>query len=127
MTGVARRRILVVDDEPAVVRALVRILARAYDVVPANGGVLAVALLKDDAAFDLILCDLMMPDMDGIAVHGRVTATNPELADRFLFMSGGVFSDRARSFVADGKRVILDKPFDMAEVQKVVAAAFASR
>ena len=64
-----RARILVVDDEPAILRSMKSLLRHDHDVELADGGRAAIELLKHDIGFDLVLCDLNMPDVDGVDVH----------------------------------------------------------
>lgn len=122
-----KRRLLVVDDEPAVLRALQRILSRQHEVATAGGGDDAVRLLEQDPAFDLVLCDLMMPRTDGVDVYARAVQLDARLRDRFVFMSGGVFTERTRAFVAAEQRAVLEKPFDIEDVQRFIADALRDR
>jgi len=113
--ALARRRVLVIDDEPSVGRALERALER-HDVETVTNGRDAIARLQTPPEPDLILCDVMMPDLDGIAVYQHVHASAPSLAERFVFMSGGAFTPRARSFLATCGNPRVDKPFDVEEI-----------
>jgi len=119
-----RRRVLVIDDEPGVGRALEHALGDRHDVEIVTSGRDAIARLATDADFDLILCDVMMPDVDGIEVFRQTRASAPDVAARFVFMSGGAFTPRARSFLATCENPRVDKPFDLAEI---VALAGRSR
>jgi PAS domain S-box-containing protein len=107
----SRRRILVIDDEPQLGRALERLLAEEHDVELVTGGQAALDRLAHGDHVDLVLCDLMMPDVDGIEVFERTHARNPDLARRFVFMSGGAFTPRSRAFMAACKNPRVDKPF----------------
>ncbi len=113
-------RILIVDDEPAIVRALQRRLA-PHRIESASGGAQALALLEQDQGFDVVLCDLMMPDLTGMEIHARVQKRWPELADRFVFMTGGAFTARAREFLEQVKNPRLDKPVDMLALLELIA------
>ncbi len=109
-----RRQLLVVDDEPAITAVLERALGDVYEVTSVNHGRDALALIA--RGFDAVLCDLMMPEMGGVELHAAVSALRPELADRFVFMTGGAFSERARAFLANGARCVVEKPFDFDEL-----------
>ena len=107
-----RRRILVIDDEPALLRVLSSLLGRAHDVLVASGGDEALELLERDDQFDLVLCDLMMSGKSGIDVFEEVRRAHPNLAHRFVFMTGGAFTPRARSFLESVSNECIEKPFD---------------
>jgi len=110
-----RKRILVVDDEPLVARALQRAL-RAHDVTVALGGREALDVLRADA-FDVIVCDLMMPGVSGIDLYEQLPG---ELRRRFVFATGGAFNQRAQQFLAEVPNQRIDKPFDPKLVAKMV-------
>src|SRR3954451_19706844 len=77
----ARGRVLLVDDEPAVVAALTRHLRRRFDVVIATGGREALAVVDATAEpFDVVVSDLRMPGMTGIDVLSQVRARSPRTA-----------------------------------------------
>ena len=97
----SRRRILAVDDEALLLKAYRRMLSDAHELVTALGGPDALALLQKDACFDVVLCDLQMPEMSGMEFHAAVTKRYPALADRFVFVTGGAFSGDARRFLED--------------------------
>jgi CheY-like chemotaxis protein/anti-sigma regulatory factor (Ser/Thr protein kinase) len=106
----AMLRVLVIDDEPLVLKALARALQRTHDVVLADSGRRAIELLSSDRHFDVVLCDLMMPDLDGSDVYEHAKEARPELADKFLFLSGGAYIAKLRTFTEAHKSSVLDKP-----------------
>jgi CheY-like chemotaxis protein len=122
-----RGRILLVDDEEAVRGALLRALGRLHEVVAAASGQAARAILTSDASFDLILCDLMMPEMSGMDVHRWLASEHPRLAQKMVFMTGGTFTPRARRFLAEVDNPCLDKPFDLSHLRSIVAEGIAAR
>ena len=93
-----RARLLIIDDAPMLLRAYQRSLATWYDIEVANSGAAAIERLVQDARWDAILCDLMMPDMDGVAVHDWVLAEHAALSERMLFSTGGAFTPRTIEF-----------------------------
>jgi two-component system cell cycle sensor histidine kinase/response regulator CckA len=115
-----RARVLAVDDEPHVLRSIQRALA-AHEVVVADCGREALTRLADDTRFDVILCDLMMGDMTGMDLHRHLASLSTELAARVVFMTGGVFTDGAREFLAGVPNTCIEKPFDMAALRAMVA------
>jgi two-component system cell cycle sensor histidine kinase/response regulator CckA len=122
--GIAARerlRILIVDDDVAVARALRRILAHHEVEQVADGRTARERLLSSDS-FDVVICDLMMPGMSGIDVYRAVSSERPSVADRFLFMTGGTFTGPAVQFVAERPELVLQKPFDAATIRARVTA-----
>jgi signal transduction histidine kinase len=116
-----RARVLAVDDEPQVLRSIQRALG-AHEVVVADCGREALSRLETDSAFDVILCDLMMGDMTGMELHAKLRARSTELADRIVFMTGGVFTDGASDFLAGVSNACIEKPFDLVALRAMVAA-----
>jgi signal transduction histidine kinase/CheY-like chemotaxis protein len=105
-----RARILVIDDEPNLAMTLAHLLDE-HSVEVALGGASALEKLAEDAEFDLILCDLMMPGTNGMDVYASAIAVFPFLASRFVFMTGGAFTPRAKAFLAETSLPRLEKPF----------------
>jgi PAS domain S-box-containing protein len=120
----ARARVLIIDDELAVARTLERILARDCDVVVMNHGRDALELLaqEKEAPFDMILCDLMMPEPSGEAIYEKVQAQQPQVAERFVFITGGAFTAKGRQFLESVPVAVLEKPFDLKRLRALVAA-----
>jgi signal transduction histidine kinase len=116
-----RRRVLVIDDEPKVGISLKRML-RGDEVVVLDQASEALALLRRDRGFDAVLCDLMMPDVTGMDLYAQVSALDPSFARRFVFITGGAFTPRARAFVADVPNITLEKPFDADRVRRAIDA-----
>ncbi len=123
----ARARVLVVDDEPFLLAIVAEILGAEHDVVTADGGPEALALLGEDTRFDALLCDLMMPGVDGIAVHRFLLEHAPALAARTVFATGGAFTPRTEQYVTSRRMPVLLKPFTAEEVRAALATALAVR
>ena len=117
-----RLRLLIVDDDAMVLSALRRRLCRRYEVVTVLGGVEALALLAADSEFDSIICDLMMPKVDGKSFYDSIKKEDPELADRIVFMSGGAFTPRLRRFAASVSNPVLQKPLGHQELEAILRA-----
>lgn len=113
-------RVLVIDDEETLLRALKRILRQGFEVVTAQGGRAGLGALDTESAFDVVLCDLMMPDVDGPAVYEHVSQNAPGLLPRMVFCSGGAISDRADAFVRRVDNLVLQKPVEPAELRRVL-------
>ena len=115
-----RARLLIVDDEPALLRSVRALLSTTHDVVTATSGRQALAMLRADHGFDAVLADLMMADVTGMELYDAVLADHPQLARRFVFMTGGTFTERGRDFLAHVSNPCLEKPFDAAELLDMV-------
>lgn len=119
-------RILIIEDNEAVLRVLNRMLARAgYDVQEASNGNAGLAAYRQQPA-DLVITDIVMPDMEGLEVIRELRRTDPEA--RIIAMSGGGIGSAekylalARTF---GAGSVLNKPFSQDELMTVVAEALA--
>ncbi len=112
-------RILVIDDDLRVAKTLARML-RPHRVEIATGGRRALEILADDPNFDLVVCDLMMPDVTGMQIYEALERTAPDLAPSMLFVSGGTFSPAARAFAERMGDRVVEKPFDEHRVRETV-------
>jgi PAS domain S-box-containing protein len=117
-----RARVLVVDDDPNVAVAVKRILGRDHDVVVSSGGGDALARLMVDPSFDVVVCDVMMPEVSGMDVYGELARRMPDLTRKILFMTGGAFTPLAREFLATTPQPCIEKPFEPDELRRTVAA-----
>jgi CheY-like chemotaxis protein len=111
-----RARILVIDDEAPIGAMLARVLAHAHDVEPTIQPREAVERIRGGARFDLILCDMMMPDMSGIEVQAAIAEASPEQAERMILLTGGATNARARDFLAGQPNAVVEKPFVTSEL-----------
>ena len=109
-------RVLVIDDDKVLGNAFRMTLAREFDVRVVSSGAEALEVLADDGTFDFIFCDLMMPEMSGMDVFAELLRRKPEMSDKVLFMTGGVYSPEVRTFIARVPNRCLQKPFDPAVV-----------
>jgi CheY-like chemotaxis protein len=110
--------ILVVDDEPLVGRLVERALGRGHRVTAVTTGRDGLELLIAGERFDLILCDLMMPEITGMDLYERVLGFSAEQAERMVFLTGGAFTRRATEFLE--RRPFLEKPFDLSALEGLV-------
>jgi CheY-like chemotaxis protein len=116
-----RARVLIVDDEAMICHAIEEELARSHDVAVATTGADALALVAS-TRFDLILCDVMMPGMDGHELHRRIAAQYPGLEQRFVFMTGTLAPDAAKA-LDELPNPWLAKPFEIDDVLALIAAS----
>ena len=106
-------QVLLVDDNATVRRSLSRILeAQGLHALTAENG--AVALLAlEGRSFDAILCDIMMPIMDGMTFYDGLAAERPEQARRVIFISAWADEPLVREFLDRVGQPVLPKPFDL--------------
>ena len=114
-------RIVVIDDETQL-GMMLRAVLKPHEVVLATSGREGLELLLAGPPPDLILCDMMMPDVSGVGVYEALRRDRPELCDRFVFMTGAVFSEASLQFVAGPEAHRLQKPFGPGEVQQLLAS-----
>jgi CheY-like chemotaxis protein len=115
-----RGRVLVVDDEPMVSTALRRVLVEDHDVVEVNRAQEALARIEAGERFDVIISDLMMPAMTGMDLYDALLKSVPDQAAKIIFLSGGTFTARARTFLATVTNLRIEKPFDAALLCDIV-------
>ncbi len=117
-----RARVLVIDDEDMVGSVARRALAVEHDVVVETSGRRAVRRIEAGEHFDVVLCDLMMPEVGGMEVLREIVRIAPRLAPDVVFMSGGAFTPAARDFLAEVPNDRIEKPFDLVALRNVVNA-----
>jgi CheY-like chemotaxis protein len=108
--------VLVVEDEPALAAAVSEALADAgFTVERAGDGEEALRRVnKKD--YDLVVCDLKMPKIDGIRFHQQLTVSHPDLARRVIFVTGDVVGTDAERFLQDSGCRWLAKPFRLGDL-----------
>jgi CheY-like chemotaxis protein len=104
----------------AIGRAIERALSRRHDVTVFNSGKLALARLVGGERFDVIVSDLMMPDVTGMDLHAELLRRVPDQASRMVFLTGGAYAPIAREFLARVPNPWLEKPFDMPQLLALV-------
>jgi PAS domain S-box-containing protein len=117
---VPRGRLLVVDDDPMIGDVLARLLEADHDVTVLRSARAASARIAAGERFDVILCDLMMPDRTGMDLHEELARAAPDQAERIVFLTGGAFTPRAQAFLEAVPNSRIDKPFDVREVRELV-------
>jgi signal transduction histidine kinase/FixJ family two-component response regulator len=121
-----RLQVLLIDDEPLVLRSLRRMLSE-HHIDTAQSGREALELLRRKQDYDLIFCDLMMPEMDGTVVHAELERQMPALLQRLVFCSGGAFTARTKQFVEQTKRPLVEKPLTRESFERVVSEQLGER
>jgi signal transduction histidine kinase len=113
--------VLVVDDEPVIARLIQKALVD-HDVTTAHDGREAVALMGENA-YDVILCDLIMPEMTGMDVYRAALQRENPVNERIVFMTGGAFTQRARDFLQSVPNLRIEKPFDLTHLERTIYEA----
>jgi signal transduction histidine kinase/ActR/RegA family two-component response regulator len=127
LRGLQKCRLLVVDDDVLVARTLARQLSGHQVEVALSGQAALDRLTAPGSGFDLVLCDLMMPDMTGMDVYEAVEERLPSLRDRFVFVSGGGVTERSRRFLERHADRVLPKPIDSRRLCEVLENAVRGR
>jgi PAS domain S-box-containing protein len=117
-----RLRILLIDDDPLVRRAMAELLTEEHDVDDVGDGESALAMIAE-TVYDVIVCDLMMPGVTGRDIYERVLAQSPSLAARIVFVTGGAFVPTLARFLDSVQNLKLRKPFDRERVLAIVQQA----
>lgn len=115
-----RGRILVIDDEVMITRSLLRVLHHDHDVDAVQSAREGLERLEAGQSYDIILCDLMMPDMTGMDLHAELAARHKELLDRIVFLTGGAFTARAREFLENAHTQWIEKPVNMQTLRAMI-------
>ncbi len=110
-------RILVIDDEPLAGRAIRRSLVE-WDVSVSLSAVEALQRFVRGERFDAIVCDVMMPNMTGSALHAELLRLVPEQAERMIFVTGGALTPETQAFVEEHSDRVMLKPFVIRELQR---------
>ena len=115
-----RLEVLVVDDEPSVGSALCRLLGAQHQVAHEPNASGALRRLSAGERFDVILCDLMMPEITGMDLFARISAEWPDQAEHVVFCSAGAFTPGARAFLESTPNPFLEKPFDFCALRNLL-------
>jgi PAS domain S-box-containing protein len=114
--------IMVLDDDPAVTRALARMLGRSAEVAVETVPETALLRLAKAPYPDAIVCDVMMPGLSGPSFHERLMALDPALARRVVFITGGAVNDTIAAAVAATGQPCVEKPPDAAALARAIAS-----
>lgn len=115
-----RARILVIDDEPMVATAIRRTLAMEHEVQVTSAAREALERIRGGESFDIILCDLMMPQMTGMELYAELEKLGHEHVERIIFLTGGAFTPATRAFLDEVPNLRVEKPFDAQQLRSLV-------
>lgn len=113
-------RVLVVDDEALVVDSLQRLLSAEFEIVSTTRAEEALEWITGGESYDVILCDVMMPDLNGVELRRRVEEFAPEQAARMVFVTGGLLLPHVRSMLDDVPNTVLEKPIDIEGLRELI-------
>jgi len=116
----ARGRVLVIDDNSMVLHSAGQGLRREHDLTLLDRAPKAVELIKRGERFDVILCDLMMPEMTGMEFSAWLERHDPRQAEKVIFLTGGAFTHEAQAFLDAKARQHFEKPFDLWQLRHLV-------
>jgi len=117
--------VLLVEDERALATAVVEALTEAgLYVEHAGDGEEALARVRQNH-YDVVICDLKMPRVDGMTLYRAIAATTPALARRVIFVTGAVAGPEAERFLEESGCRWLSKPFRLADLLRNVRDALA--
>jgi PAS domain S-box-containing protein len=110
--GAPGGRLLLVDDEPMILGALRRAFSSDYHVTCVGDGRRALERIRAGERYDVILCDLMMPEITGMDLYAEMSRIAPDQIERVVFVTGGAFTPRAREFLERIPNARVEKPID---------------
>lgn len=114
------RRIAVVDDEPGIGRTIERVLGDDHSVQAFASATEFLGALADGAEYDVVFCDLLMPDLTAMDLVPLLEEDHPETARRLVLMTGGVCTPEAEDFVEQTDLPLSSKPIDNDELRQYV-------
>lgn len=113
-------RVLVVDDDPAVLRAFRRVLQDDHEIVTALDGSEALRIVLGGTRVDAIICDIGMPKLDGPAFFSELFELRPQLMPRVVFCTGGPPNERIQRFLERLQAPLLFKPVSAVDLQRAI-------
>ena len=120
-----RGRVLIIDDEKMLGTSLKRLLSSEHDIELDTSAKAALSRLATDDAFDVVLCDMMMPDMTGAQLFEAISVSNPALARRFVFLTGGAFTPETQAFLESITNPVVGKPIEVEQLLTIIAGVIA--
>jgi CheY-like chemotaxis protein len=121
------KRILVIEDEPIISLISVRVLkAEGFKVDVAGNGIIAKDM-ANKAVYDLYLCDIRTPAMNGMEFYEYIRQLHHGCENRIIFTTGDIMNHEVKAFLSDKNNLFLAKPFTPEELRKVINKAMKIR
>jgi CheY-like chemotaxis protein len=120
-------RVLVIDNELSIAEMLREALGDEFDVTVTSDPVAALGWLLAGDWYDVVLCDVMMPTMNGVELRERVHGVRPDIAARIVFVTGGVVSEHLRREMDELPNMVLPKPFDLGSLREMLRRRTSTR
>lgn len=121
--GVASARVLIIDDDVSLLTAFKRYLGRTHHVDTVSGGQEALSVLERGERYDILLCDLTMPEMEGTELYEILLQRFPDQAQRVVFMTGGDYRSPVLEFYQEVPVRCLEKPIELQQLVSIVDLA----
>lgn len=121
-TSGPKARVLIVDDDPRFLAAIARLLKAEHQIATEPDAVRVVSRLHAEGPFDLILCDLTMPDVSGPQLREQVADKAPHYLQRMVFFTGGAVTQEATQFLTRADVVHISKYLSPSSLREEVAA-----
>jgi CheY-like chemotaxis protein len=112
--------VLVVDDESLVAESLRLVLSDEFSVTAITDPEIALAGIVGGESFDVILCDVMMPVLNGVELRNRIEAVSPDQAARIVFITGGIVRPDVRALLERVPNAWLEKPLDIEGLRELI-------
>jgi CheY-like chemotaxis protein len=122
-----QRKALVVDDEESNAALVRRVLAAVgYDVESTTLSRRALAMIER-TTYDCVVADVKMPELSGQELYGRVCQIRPEMAKKFIFITGDIDGEDTRQFLNETRCSYFMKPFNLEKLTAAVDALTGAR
>lgn len=112
--------ILIIEDEQNLAEAFQMMLIKLYEVQTVLTGKAGLEQLLSEKHFDIILCDLSLPDLSGMELYSTIKASKPGLEQNFMFLTGGAFTKQSQVFLQSVSNPVLNKPILAKELREKV-------
>jgi CheY-like chemotaxis protein len=111
---------LIVDDEVLLANSLCLLLSAEFDVATTVRPEQAFEWIASGEAYDVILCDVMMPGMNGVELRNRLEPIAPDQAARIVFITGGLLIPQVRALLDSVPNTCLEKPLDLEGLRELI-------